>query len=162
MIRRGITRFTRSQDGGALVEFGILLPTLLIFLAVSVEGSRTFWSYQTTITGVRDAARYLSRVVPHDICDNGGSTTAWDAKLAEIVRLSQSGESLFPVAVSVDAVTSSLVCKAGDYRGGQAPVATVTAELQIGYPFASIFGLIGQTVTTVHTTVSDSARVLGS
>ncbi len=157
-----LSRFRRDESGTALVEFGLLLPTLLLFLAISVEGSRTFWSYQTTITGVRDATRYLSRVVAADICATGGSTTAWDDKLGEIVRTSQDGQSLFPAAVTIGAVTSSLTCATGAYRSGQASVASVTAQLQIDYPFAGLFSLVGASVSTVNTTVTDSARMLGS
>lgn len=156
-----LPQFLRNEDGAALVEFGILLPTLLLFLAVSVEGSRTFWSYQTTIAGVRDATRYLSRVAPHDVCASGGSTSAWDEKLTDIVRNTQDGQSLFRVAVSVDEVTSVLACETEGLRGGQTPVATVTAHLQIAYPFASLFTLFGAAAATVNTTVSDSTRILG-
>ena len=33
-----------------------------------------FWSYQMAIGGVRDAARYLARVAPADICNTAGAT----------------------------------------------------------------------------------------
>ena len=162
MIRPLIKKAFQDDDGAALVEFGLLLPSLLVFLALSVEGGRTFWSYQTTVTGVRDAARYLSRVVPANVCENGGSTAGWDAKLTEIVRTTQDGQSLFPQAVSIDAVTSALSCQSGGFRGGPAAVATVTATLQIGYPFSGLFNLAGVSVETITTSVSDTTRVLGS
>jgi len=156
-----LTRFWRNDDGAALVEFALLLPTLILFLGLCVEGGRTFWSYQSTVTGVRDAARYLSRVVDADICNTGGSTTEWDAKLGQIVRTTQTGESLFPQAVSVTDVVSSLACNAGSYRGGPAPVATVTASLTIGVPFSGLFSLAGINVTAINTQVTDRTRVLG-
>ena len=153
--------FWRNDDGSALIEFGLLLPTLILFLGLSVEGGRTFWSYQTTITGVRDAARYLSRVVDRDICETGGSVAEWNSRLTDIVRNTQSGESLFPQAVSINAVTGTLTCHAGGYRRGPAPVTTVTASLSIGVPFAGLFSLMGLQVKTVQTTVTDSTRILG-
>lgn len=161
MIRFAPAQFWQDESGAALVEFALLLPMLLVVLALSVEGGRTFWAYQTTITGVRDAARYLSRVAVKDICHTGGSTTAWDAKLTDIVRNAQGGAGLFPAGVAVNAVTSSLSCRTGDYRGDRAGVATVTAQLSIQYPFAGLLTLVGVSVGDVATTVSDQTRVLG-
>ncbi len=159
---RTLRRFRRDETGAALVEFGLLLPTLVLFLGLCVEGGRTFWSYQATIAGVRDAARYLSRAAEADICTTGGSTAPWNARLAQIVRETQSGESLFPQAVTVASVSSSLACVGAGHRTGAAPVATVTATLRIGYPFSGLFALAGVTVTEVTTTVTDRARVVGS
>ncbi|QFT58099.1 TadE-like protein [Sulfitobacter sp. THAF37] len=153
--------FWRDESGAALVEFGMLLPTLLLFVGLCVEGTRTYWSYQTTITGVRDATRYLSRVVDRDICQNGGSVTVWNDKLTEIVRTSQSGEGVFPRAVSVSGVSASLSCRNSGLRGGATGVATVSASLQIGVPFASLFSLAGVDATSVSTNVTDSTRILG-
>lgn len=160
MIRSSFT-FWRNESGAALVEFAMLMPTLLLFVGLCVEGTRTYWSYQTTITGVRDATRYLSRVVDHDVCQNGGSISVWDEKLTEIVRTSQSGEGVFPRAVSVSGVTASLTCRNAGYRGGTTGVATVSANLQIGVPFASLFKLAGITAQSVNTQISDSTRILG-
>ncbi|SFE11132.1 Flp pilus assembly protein TadG [Sulfitobacter brevis] len=160
-LPRILTPIWQDESGAALVEFALLLPMALLFLGLCFEGGRTFWSYQTTISGVRDATRYLSRVVDADICVNGGSTTEWNDKLLEIVRTTQSGATLFPTAVSISAVTSELACIAGSYRGGAAPVATVTANLNIGVPFAGLFSIAGVNVQTIRTSVTDSTRVLG-
>jgi Flp pilus assembly protein TadG len=154
--------FCRDEDGAALVEFGLLLPSLILMLGMCVEGGRTFWSYQTTVTGVRDATRYLSRVLEADICTSGGSSESWDETLTEIVRNAYSGESLFPSAVTVTSVTSALSCRSGDYRGGPAAVAKVTANLRIEYPFSGLVEIMGGTLDTVTTQVSDTARVLGT
>lgn len=162
MIRAFLNRFRKDDDGAALVEFALLLPSLLLFLALTVEGGRTFWSYQTTVSGVRDAARYLSRVAPANICATGGSVAAWDAKLLQIVRDSHDGKSLFPSDVSIHSVSGALACPAGSYRGGSAGVATVTAQLDIDYPFAGLFTLVGMTLDPVRTSISDAARVLGT
>ena len=59
-LSRHLRSLRRSEDGAVLVEFGLLLPTFVLFFAMAVEGSRTFWSYQATISGVRDAARYVA------------------------------------------------------------------------------------------------------
>ncbi|MDD9719726.1 pilus assembly protein [Sulfitobacter sp. PR48] len=158
---RSLHSFWRDENGAALVEFAMLLPTLFLCVGLCVEGTRTYWSYQTTITGVRDATRYLSRVVDHDVCLNGGSISVWDDKLTEIVRTSQSGEGMFPRAVSISGVSASLSCQNSGFRGGITGVATVSASLQIGVPFASLFKLAGITAKSVNAQVTDSTRILG-
>ncbi|MBT0957521.1 pilus assembly protein [Alphaproteobacteria bacterium KMM 3653] len=163
MIRRAsISRFARNEEGGALVEFGMLLPMMFLVLGMSIEGARTFWSYQTTISGVRDAARFLSRVVDSNVCLTGGSTSGWNSRLKQIVSESQSGSELFPEAVEIESVTSALSCSAGSLRGGTVAVASVTATLEINYPFSGFFRLVGAEPEAVTTTVTDSLRVLGS
>ncbi|MEQ6249954.1 TadE family protein [Sulfitobacter sp. HNIBRBA3233] len=165
MIRRPVIGFARREDGAALVEFALLFPMFMLVLGLAVEGARTFWSYQTAITGVRDATRYLSRVVDADACAAPGGASAvesWDDRLAEIVREDRQGKSVFPVAVQVSSVRSELTCSSGEYRGGDAAVATVTATLLIDYPFSGLFALAGVTNASVTTTIRDSARIIGS
>ncbi len=163
MIRRlSLRAIRRDEDGAALVEFALLLPTFLLFLGIAIEGGRTFWSYQTTITGVRDAARFLSRAAPQDICAGGGSLGGWNARLTDIVRNTQGGGTLFPSSIRIDGVTATLDCAAGRFRGGAAPVATVTAVLQIDYPFAGLFSMVGAAPANVTTVVTDRTRILGA
>ncbi|WP_170311772.1 TadE/TadG family type IV pilus assembly protein [Sulfitobacter sabulilitoris] len=161
MMRR-LPRFWRAEDGAALVEFAMLVPVALVFVAFTFEASRTFWGYQTTITGVRDATRYLSRVVPGDVCDSGGAVSGWNTKLTEIVRDTRSGDTLFPASIRIVGVSATLECVAGDYRKATVPVAAVTATLAIDYPFKGIFRLVGVTLDDVTTVVRDQARVLGT
>ena len=63
--------------------------------------------------------------------------------------------------VTVNSVTPSVSCVSGSYRTDPAPVATVSANLTITFPLGSIFGLFGASLTSVTTTVSDSARIYG-
>lgn len=156
-----LRRFRRQQSGAALVEFGLLLPLMMAVFAVMVEGSRTFWSYQAVISGVRDASRYLSRVAPRDICSAGGSVSGYNATFSDIVTQSLSGDSFLPAYITVTSVTASHTCPAGTFRGGAAPIATVTANLTIQYPFAGLFTLVGATLNTTTTSVSDQIRIYG-
>lgn len=155
-------RLLRDDSGAALVEFGLLLPTLLLFFALIIEGSRTFWSYQAAIAGVRDASRYLGRVAPVDICDGGVQIAAWTGRLTRIVRETVDGDAIFPSSISVNSVTPSLACVAGDYRQNPVPMATVTAEMSITYPFAGAFALVGVELDAVTTTITDKSRIFGS
>lgn len=159
-----IFRRLRSDDrGAALVEFTLALPMMLVVFAVIVEGARMLVAYQAAISGVRDAARYLARVAPADICDTGGTLDDHAATLRAIVASSQTGGGVLPGAVTLDAVTADYVCEeAGTYRGGSVAVATVAATLTIDYPFGGIFTLAGGSAPSVTTTVADSARIYGT
>ena len=161
-LRKPMHRFFKDEDGVALVEFAIALPMMLVVFAVIIEGSRLMLAYQSTIAGVRDATRYLSRVLPVDICTSGGSVGTYTTQLTAIVGQSVSGRSVLPSAVTLNSVTPSFACVTGTYRVSPAAVATVSASITVTYPFSGIFGLIGGSVPTVTTSVADSARVFGS
>ena len=161
-ISRRFRTFLDDQRGNQLVEFAILLPILLLLFAIIVEGGRLMWAYQATGAGVRDATRYLARVVPSDICDTGGSVAGWKDKVAGIVRNRQTGGTIFPTGIAVDTVTPRLFCVTGGYRNPTVPVARVTAELTVTFPMQSIFEFLGTTRPTIETVISDQSRVFGT
>ncbi|MCV6824439.1 MULTISPECIES: TadE/TadG family type IV pilus assembly protein [Halocynthiibacter] len=158
-----LRRFWREERGAALVEFAIMLPMMLLFFAVIIEGGRLMWSYQAVASGVRDAARYLARVTPRDICLSGGNVGTYTSDLEAIIRQSKDGSNLFPSGITVTSVTPSLSCVSGTYRNSPAPVTEVTANLTVTFPFASVFSFAGGTnLVTINTTISDQSRVFGT
>ena len=161
-FHRTVSRLRRDDEGSALVEFGLILPVCLLFFGVAIEGARTFWAYQTVISGVRDAARFVGRAAPNNICTNGGSLSGYSNTITQIVRDTREGNTLFPASIRVDSVTANLNCVAAGLRVPQTPVATVTATLSIDYPFKDVFALIGATLPDVTTTVTDSSRIFGA
>jgi Flp pilus assembly pilin Flp len=161
-VKSRLAAFLRQDCGAALVEFAILLPMLLLVFAVMIEGGRLMWSYQSTVAGVRDAARYLARVASSDICITGGGVSSYTGKLENIVRNSSSGDAIFPSGITINSVTPSITCIAGTYRVNPAPVAQVTASLTITFPFASVFAFAGQSLGTITTTVTDQSKVFGT
>ena len=161
-LSRHFQSLRRSEDGAVLVEFGILLPTFILFFAMAVEGSRTFWSYQATISGVRDAARYVGRSAQSNLCTAGGDVTNLTAKVTSIVRDTSEGATLFPSSITITSVTPTLTCVSGSFRLTQTPLATVTANLEITYPFAAVFSFLNVSLPTVSTSVSDTSRVFGA
>ena len=114
----------------------------------------------SAIEGVRDAGRYLARIAPVDICPSG-SVAGYATKLRDIIEDDIGGNGLFPPLVTVNSVTPSVACVPGSYRTDPAPIATVSASLTISFPLGSIFGLFGVALTSVTTTVADSARIYG-
>ncbi|SNS44927.1 TadE/TadG family type IV pilus assembly protein [Tropicimonas sediminicola] len=161
-IPSNLRRFRRSENGAQLVEFAILLPMLLLIFAVIVEGGRLMWSYQATGSGVRDATRYLARVVPSDVCSGGGSVAAWQGKVESIVRESSAGDAFFPTGITITSVTPRVTCFSGSYRVPVVGVAAVTANVTITFPFAGLFRFAGSDRTTINTSVTDQSRIFGT
>ena len=58
----GRKNLTRDSRGVAAIEFGILLPFMVLLLAGIADLGRSLWQHHALAKGVRDAARYLSRV----------------------------------------------------------------------------------------------------
>ncbi len=162
ILKSRLARLKADESGAALVEFAILLPMMLLVFAVIIEGGRLMWSYQSVNAGVRDAARYLARVAPADICTAGGSVAGYGSDLETIVRETIGGNSIFPSKITVNSVTPSLNCVAGTYRISPAPVVQVTASMTIQFPFSGLFDLNGQTLGTMTKTISDQSRVFGT
>lgn len=55
-----LQRLLRNETGGALAEFAILVPFLVVMLAAVSEVGRYFQAYTTLSKSTRAAARYLS------------------------------------------------------------------------------------------------------
>ncbi|MFK7938201.1 MAG: TadE/TadG family type IV pilus assembly protein [Roseovarius sp.] len=145
-----------------MAEFALVVPLCLVLFAITIEGARTFWAYQTVISGVRDAARFVGRAAPSNICTEGGTLASYDTTLQDIVENTREGNTLFPASISVNSVTSSLTCITDDFRLSQTPIVTVQATLSIQYPFSSILQLVNIQQSSVTTVVTDSSRVFGA
>lgn len=153
--------FRKSEDGVAVVEFVLSVPLMILMFAVVVEFGRLFLGYQATVSGVKDASRYLSRIAPIDICSTGGSLGSYDAMLKDRIENDSSANSVLPPQFTVTSVAATYVCVAGSYRTSPAPVATIVAQIDVQFPFGAIFGLFGNELTSLSASVSDSSRILG-
>ena len=154
-------RFAAQEDGAILVEFSLVMPVMLLFLALSIEASRMMWSYQTVIAGVRDAGRYMARVTPANICTSGGSVAGMSSTLKDIVEKDIGGNNLFPASITVNSVTPSYSCVSGTYRVSPAAVSQVSANVTIQFPLGGILHLFGDGISTVNTDVTDRSRIFG-
>lgn len=146
----------------ALIEFAVVLPMMLLFFAIIIEGSRMMLAYESAIGGVRDATRYLARTAPATLCASGGSVSGYSAYLQTLVTQGNSASAAFPPSVTINSVTPSFRCVSGSYRGGAVPVAQVTATITISFPFAGLFTAIGGSRPQITTVVTDQARIFGS
>jgi Flp pilus assembly protein TadG len=165
--RPRLRRLIRNEQGAALVEFAILLPILLLLFATIIEGGRMIWSYQSAISGVRDAARYVGRIYPTNVCPPANTSTL-DATLLTMVagRVATPGTSgslsALPAGVAVNSVTASFACVNGTNRVSPVPIVTVIARVTITFPFANLFELAGGSRPTLTTTITDQSRIFGS
>ncbi|MEI4486856.1 TadE/TadG family type IV pilus assembly protein [Frigidibacter sp. MR17.14] len=166
------TRFRRADEGVALVEFALLLPMLLLLFAVTIEAARMVRSYQAVSSGVRDAARYLARVAPADICDTGGSLAGYEDALTEIVSRSYDSDddgqtsSVVTAGVTVTSVVPDYSCitapTGSTYRRNPFAVASVTATVDFTFPFAPLFAFGGGgALEPVTATIADEQRIFG-
>lgn len=158
-----LQRFYQDESGVAIVEFAVLLPLTLMFFAVTIEAARMMHAYQAVSAGVRDASRFLARVAPLDLCAGGGSVSGFNGELKNIVDQSLAGDDLLPDQIVVTSVTATVNCVAGDYRISPMPFVDVTAQLQMDFPFSSVFVLIGaEDMSTLTTSITDRHRVFGT
>ena len=155
-----LRRLGRDESGAALVELAVALPLMLIVFAAAIEGARLMWSFQAANTGVRDAARYLARSTPLEIC-GGGSLPLSDTDLRDRIRGQVNGSRWFPSKITVNSAATSLSCVAGAYRRSPVPVVEVSASVTVDFPFASVFSMAGLPLAPVTATVADSSRVFG-
>jgi Flp pilus assembly pilin Flp len=157
-------RFRRSEDGVAVVEFVLCVPLMILILAIVMEFGRLFLGYQSTVSGVRNASRYLARVAPIDICDTGGtggSLSTYETLLQAMIEKDRQANIVLPTKFTVTKVDATYICAVGTYRISPAPVATVAAQITVEFPFGFMFSLFGTPLGTLSTAVSDTSRILG-
>ena len=154
-------RFRKSEDGVAVVEFVLSVPLMILVFAIVVEFGRLFLGYQATVSGVRDANRYLARIAPIDICNTGGNLTAYNAMLKDRIEDDRSSNSVLPSQFTVTSVSATHSCIAGSYRTSPAPVATIVAQVSVQFPLGFLFGIFGGTLTPLDTSITNSARIFG-
>ncbi len=168
--RHNSHRFRASEQGATAVEFAILMPIMMVCFGAIVEGARIYWNYQSAVSGVRDATRYLARTVDPAIC--GGTTNTIAAPLPggaladarEIIRehVGTGDTNLFPVAVQVDGIRAEYTCPDLNLRVNPTPVAQVQARLTVDLPFGTVFELFGnRSNSQMQSTIIDQSRIYG-
>lgn len=128
---------SRKQKGVAIVEFALILPTLLIMTFIVTEFGRALYQYNTIAKSVRDAARYLSVQQP------GTHQT----EAANLVVYGNTGGTGTPLALGL---TTSHVGAPVWQTDGTVPVINTVTVRVTGYSFQSLFTTaFGQTFGTV-------------
>ncbi len=161
-LRSNIARLKRCDAGGPIVEFGMVLPLILLFIAVIIEGGRITWIHQATAAGVRDASRMIARIAPPDACATGGSGVGSYSMMAQdIVVNSVGGTSILPLGASLVGFDVTCHQRSGTYRLDPTSVVEVRARIRINYLFGGIFGYFGNSYDTLTTEIADQSRIFG-
>jgi Flp pilus assembly protein TadG len=143
----------RDEDGSALVEATIVMPLLLsLFLGV-FEFSWFFYNQQLVVSGLRDAARYMTRIEltdgNHDPCvqkdQNGVLYTADAANMATTVETTGgsarvNGWSAADVTISC---FSSAALDAGNYADGSTSMTIIDVATRFVDPSLGLFASLG-------------------
>ncbi len=164
MIARLTRRLARDSRGAALVEFTITLPLLLLMFALIVEVASVVREHQILSEGVRDAARYLSRVP--DPADGDALTAARNLALTASLDGGLPNRSRYwtdPASVTVN--VTDVDNSAGGFRGPatqQLVTVRATAAVEVGLigPVLRLFG--GDAGPTVDVSAVDQARHYGT
>jgi Flp pilus assembly protein TadG len=143
----------RDEDGSALVEATIVMPLLLsLFLGV-FEFSWFFYNQQLVVSGLRDAARYMTRIEltdgNRDPCvqkdQNGVLYTADAANIATTAETAGgsarvSGWSAADVTISC---FSSAAIDAGNYADGSTSMTIIDVATRFVDPSLGLFVSLG-------------------
>jgi hypothetical protein len=160
------TTFLHDTRGSALVEGAVLLPLLCVLVFGIYEFSWFFYQQHVASTGIRDAARYLSRV--NDPCQ--ANSRAWLAAQGFAKNLATTG-SIAGGAPRIKGWTTAMVnlrCATVEnpigvdglpgYRGPQA-INIVTVSSRFADPSLGFFRFLGLTPPLIS--VSHSERATG-
>jgi Flp pilus assembly protein TadG len=157
MLEQAIAKMVslwRDDDGSALVEATIVMP-LLISLFLSVfEFSWFFYNQQLVVSGLRDAARYMTRIEltngNRDPCaqkDQYGVLYTDDAANIATTAQSSAGGSARVTGWSPTDVTISCVASAalenGDYADGAAAMTIIDVATRFADPSLGLFSSLG-------------------
>ncbi len=150
----------------------LLLPFVTVLLFGTLEVSYYLYNEHQVIKGVRDGARYASRLSFTDLNCSGGSASSISSDLQtnikEVTRTGQvtGGAARVPGWVNAD-VTVALSCAAsidssavntGIYAGeDDAPFITVTTTVD----YESLFAGMGVIDSSYHLTATQQAPVMG-
>lgn len=156
-----IRRFRDERSGAALVEFALSLPLMVLVSYLSIDGLRLMWSYQAATSGVHEAARYIARVAPGDICTTGGTLTGYQTALTAIVGQSSDGASIFSRDARLVSLTTRLDCVTGTgLRQPVVPVATVSVDIEMLLPLHRVFSAVASS-GTFTARIEEQARIYG-
>ncbi len=158
--------FRCDESGSALVEAAIVIPVLLTLFLGVFEFSSLFWEQQLISTGVRDAARYLSRCLGSSgrpDCLNVSETAVEEAAKNLAVYGSIAGGKVTRVpdwAVDEVKINFATIDNAGGTYRGPPVIRTVTVSTTYTHPSLGFLGYLG--LPNLNISVSHQERVAGS
>lgn len=153
--------FLRNQRGAAAAEMVLVLPLVLALLFTGLEGAHYFYVEHQVVKGVRDGARFASRL-PFANFTCGTVSASAQTGIKEVTRTGQvsggtprvSGWTAGTIAVSA----SCVALDTGIYKGMvNAPRVTVSATV----PYTSLFGSLTGLDVDINVHAAHQAPVMG-
>jgi Flp pilus assembly protein TadG len=149
-----INTLVRDQEGSALIEAAIVMPLLLALFLGVFEFSWYFYNQQLVVTGLRDAARYMTRIAltdgNRDPCAqrdlNGVPYTANAANIATTARAGSGGSPRVAGWKADDVVIACLPSPAregGTYADGSSSMTIVSVGTSFADPSFGLFPVLG-------------------
>jgi Flp pilus assembly protein TadG len=123
----------------------LMLPLMITLLFVCFEGGYFLWNEHKVVKGVRDGARYASRLSFSDYdCASDSIDPSAETTISNLTRTGQlSGGT--PVIPGWTNVTVSVECKTEDglYTANSSNAPVVTVAALVPYPASPITSLVG-------------------
>lgn len=168
---RGPRALIADRTGAAAAEMALILPFLIVLLFGAFEAGNFIWTHHKLVTGVRDGARFASRMDIQALCNGGTPVISGDLR-DRIILLTRTGQiedaNARPRVPGWEPsqVTVTVACQAfadtGIYEnlGEAGPVVTVEAR---GVAYRSLFGRLGviEADDEARLTAQSSAAVIG-
>jgi hypothetical protein len=160
----------RDEDGSALVEATIVMPLLITLFLGVFEFSWFFYNQQLVVSGLRDAARYMTRIEltdgNRDPCaqkDQYGALYTDDAaNIATTAQTFAGGSARVsgwtPVDITISCL-SSVALEDGDYADGAANMTIIEVATRFADPSFGLFSSLGLKAPTLS--FSHQERFLG-
>lgn len=146
-MMKQLVRLAADRSAAAAAEMALVLPLLLLLLVIPLEAGYYFMSEHIVQKGVRDAARYASRL-PITSYPGCVPTAGATEEIQEVARFGEPGGATPRLlGWTDDTMTEVLVScdTSGTYTGiyTQFPdgVPVVTAKAKVPYP--TLFGILG-------------------
>jgi len=164
-----LTRFRRDRRGSAAVEMALVTPMLLVLVCGAADLGNYFLSEHALLNGVRDGARYASRLYPTNcvaVTNDTGTVATATKYLVRTNSVDGTGSPRLAGWTDNSTITISVACNTSTtYRGGiytastnGVPVLTVSATV----PYSSLFKAFGLTRTTINLKATAQAAVVGA
>jgi Flp pilus assembly protein TadG len=153
-------RFPADKRGNVAIEAAVALPFLALLGSGIVEFGHVFYNYGLIQTGVRDSARYLSRVADLNIAEPVARNLAVTGSVLNAGTPRVSWWHTNQVQISYRQTPNPIDIATGlrRYRGND-PLTTVRVEAVVDYPGLAILPLLG--FDHIHITAAHEERYVG-
>ena len=150
----------RDERGSALIEATVLTPVLFVLVFGVLEFSWYFYNQHRVSTGIRDAARYLSRV-----SDPTDRRLQSNAKNLAVTGSISGGKarvedwSTGEVTVDVKSIENPTRDDNSRRYRGDATIQVVTVSTTLAYPSLGLLGFLR--LPPLEISIAHSARAIG-